>query len=49
VDYTSVVVAQASALSARQSALSNQASQLAAAVNLISALGGGWTVSQGAK
>lgn len=49
VDYTSVVVAQTSALSARQSALSNQASQLAAAVNLISALGGGWNVSQGAK
>jgi len=49
VDYTSVVVAQTSALSARQSALGNQASQLAASVNLISALGGGWTVSQGAK
>ncbi|HEX7759188.1 MAG TPA: efflux transporter outer membrane subunit [Caulobacteraceae bacterium] len=49
VDYTSVVVAQASALSARQTALQNQANQLAAAVDLISALGGGWTVRQGAK
>lgn len=49
VDYTSVVVAQASALSARQTALQNQANQLAAAVDLISALGGGWTVAQGAK
>jgi NodT family efflux transporter outer membrane factor (OMF) lipoprotein len=49
VDYTAVVVAQTSALNARQTALQNQASQLGAAVDLISALGGGWTVSQGAK
>ncbi len=49
VDYTAVVVAEASSLSAQESALQNQANQLAAAVDLISALGGGWTVEQGAK
>jgi len=49
VDYTAVVVAQTAALGAQQTALQNQANQLAAAVDLISALGGGWTTAQGAK
>ncbi|MBS0408425.1 MAG: efflux transporter outer membrane subunit [Proteobacteria bacterium] len=49
VDYTAVVVAQTAALNAQQTALQNQANQLAAAVDLISALGGGWTTAQGAK
>lgn len=44
VDYTTVVVTQVAALSARNAALQNQAARLATAVNLIGALGGGWTV-----
>lgn len=42
VDYLSVVQAQASALSAEQSALNLQAERLTATVQLIAALGGGW-------
>ena len=41
--YTTVVVAQASALSARQSLLSLQRDRITAATQLIAALGGGWT------
>jgi multidrug efflux system outer membrane protein len=48
VDYTSVVVAQATALGDRVTLLQTQASRLTTAVDLIGALGGGWTVSQGA-
>lgn len=43
VDYLSVVQAQASALSAEQSALNLQAERLTATVQLIAALGGGWS------
>ncbi|MBV6273362.1 efflux transporter outer membrane subunit [Alcaligenaceae bacterium CGII-47] len=42
VDYLSVVQAQTSAFNAEQSALSLQAQRLAATVQLIAALGGGW-------
>ena len=42
VDYTTVVVAQATALSARNAALQVQALRLTTAVDLIAALGGGW-------
>ncbi len=45
-DYTTVVVAQATALSARQSLLTTQSSRVAAATQLITALGGGWDVTQ---
>ncbi len=47
VDYTTVVTAQATALSSRVSLLQTQAERLTTAVDLIGALGGGWTVSQG--
>jgi NodT family efflux transporter outer membrane factor (OMF) lipoprotein len=46
VDYTSVVQAQAIALSSEQSALTIRQSRLTASVSLIEALGGGWTASQ---
>ncbi len=44
VDYTAVVVAQATALSARTSELQIEAARLTTAVDLIAALGGGWRV-----
>jgi NodT family efflux transporter outer membrane factor (OMF) lipoprotein len=43
VDYTAVVVAEASALTARNAALQVQALRLTTSVDLIAALGGGWT------
>ena len=46
VDYTSVVTAQATALSARQTLLTLQVQRVSTQVSLIEALGGGWTVSQ---
>jgi NodT family efflux transporter outer membrane factor (OMF) lipoprotein len=45
-DYTTVVVAQAAALNARQTLVSTQASRLTTAVQLITAMGGGWSTSQ---
>jgi NodT family efflux transporter outer membrane factor (OMF) lipoprotein len=42
VDYTTVVVAQATALADRTAELQVEASRLTAAVDLIAALGGGW-------
>ena len=42
VDYTSVVVAQAAALSAHNTELSIEANRLTTTVDLIAALGGGW-------
>ena len=42
-NYTTVVTAQATALSDEESALTTRAQRMAAAVNLIVALGGGWT------
>ncbi len=47
VDYTTVVTAQTSALQARVTLLQTQATRLTTAVDLIGALGGGWSVSQG--
>jgi NodT family efflux transporter outer membrane factor (OMF) lipoprotein len=44
--YTTVVVAQATALSARTSVVSNQANQIVAALTLIQDLGGGWSTTQ---
>ena len=46
VDYTSVITAQANALSSRQTALGILQSRITASVALITALGGGWDVSQ---
>jgi NodT family efflux transporter outer membrane factor (OMF) lipoprotein len=43
VDYTSVVVAEATALNVRNNELQVESSRLMAAVDLIAALGGGWT------
>ena len=40
--YTTVVVAQANALSARQTLLNLESSRITAAVQLVTALGGGW-------
>jgi len=45
IDYLSVVQVQTTALSAERSALQMQASRLVASVQLIAALGGGWTGS----
>jgi outer membrane protein TolC len=45
VDYTTVVTAQVAALSARNALLSIQANRLVTAVDLIEALGGGWTTA----
>jgi len=45
VAYTTVVVAQATALSARQSLITLQGQRLATSVSLIEALGGGWKAS----
>ncbi|HUO21845.1 MAG TPA: efflux transporter outer membrane subunit [Caulobacteraceae bacterium] len=42
IDYTALVVAQATALSARETAVQTTLARLQNAVNLISALGGGW-------
>ncbi len=44
VDYTTVVVAQATALNDRVAELQIEAARLTTAVDLIAALGGGWTV-----
>jgi NodT family efflux transporter outer membrane factor (OMF) lipoprotein len=46
VDYTTVASAQATALSARQSLLSVQAERVTEAVDLIQALGGGWSADE---
>jgi outer membrane protein TolC len=43
IDYLSVVQVQTTALSAERSALQMQANRLVASVQLIAALGGGWT------
>ncbi len=43
VDYTTVAAAQAAALSARQALLNVQAERMTEAVDLIQALGGGWS------
>ena len=43
VAYTSVVVAQATALAARQSLLTVQGQRVTNAITLITALGGGWS------
>ena len=45
-NYTTVVTAQTTALSDEESALSTRASRLTATVNLIVALGGGWTTAE---
>ena len=49
VDYTTVVVAQANALSARNTLLAIQAQRLTVAVTLIEALGGGWRAADMAR
>jgi len=46
VDYTTVAAAQATALSARQSFLTIQADRMTEAVDLIQALGGGWSADE---
>jgi NodT family efflux transporter outer membrane factor (OMF) lipoprotein len=46
VDYTTVVVAQAQALSARQTLLTIQVQRMTTEVSLIEALGGGWSTTQ---
>lgn len=46
VDYTTVVVAQASALSAHNAELALEASRLTTTVDLIVALGGGWNADE---
>ncbi len=49
VDYTAVVVAQTTALSARTSELQVEAARLTAAVDLIAALGGGWGIESSSE
>jgi NodT family efflux transporter outer membrane factor (OMF) lipoprotein len=49
VDFTTVVVAQNTALTARRTAIQTASSRLVAEIDLISALGGGWHVDQDAK
>ena len=44
--YTTVVVAQSTALSARTTLISNQESRIVAALTLIQDLGGGWSTAQ---
>ncbi len=44
-DYTTVVVAQASALSARQALVTTESNRMVAAVDLITAMGGGWSAA----
>jgi len=46
VDYTTVITAQATALSNEESAVNIRQSRLVASVDLIEALGGGWNASQ---
>jgi NodT family efflux transporter outer membrane factor (OMF) lipoprotein len=46
VDFTTVATAETTALSAQRSLLALQASRLTTAVDLIEALGGGWTTAQ---
>ncbi|HZC15462.1 MAG TPA: efflux transporter outer membrane subunit [Caulobacteraceae bacterium] len=46
VDYTTVVTAQAAALSARQTLLTLQVQRMTTEVSLITALGGGWSTKQ---
>ncbi len=46
VDYTTVATAQAAALTAQQSALNLQAERMTEAVDLIEALGGGWSADE---
>ena len=46
VDYTTVVTAQAAALSARQTLLTIQVQRMTTEVSLIEALGGGWSATQ---
>jgi NodT family efflux transporter outer membrane factor (OMF) lipoprotein len=46
VDYTTVATAQATALSAQQSLLNVQAERMTEAVDLIQALGGGWSATE---
>lgn len=46
VDFTTVVVAQNTALSARRTVLQNARTRLVAMVDLVQALGGGWSASQ---
>jgi outer membrane protein TolC len=45
VSYLAVVIVQAQAFSEERSALNLRSRQLAASVNLVKALGGGWNVS----
>ncbi len=44
--YTSVVVAQNTALQARTSLITNQTNRIVASLNLITALGGGWSSTE---